>query len=96
MAQAGAAAQAVKTRARARGRVRLWTLVTAAVARNERLWLNQLGHSYGSCKGKYAQGYDRAETEVQAEALTAAVVAALAAVTNCGRGSRGSGGSELR
>ena len=37
----------------------------------------------------------RAETEVQAEALTAALVAALAVVTNGGRGSKGSGGSEL-
>ena len=33
MAQAGAAAQAVKTKAHARGRVRLWTLVTTAVAK---------------------------------------------------------------
>ena len=33
MAQAGAVAQAVKTRACARGRVRLWTLVAAAVAK---------------------------------------------------------------
>ena len=36
MAQVGAAAQAVKARARARGRVRLWTLVTTAMARNGR------------------------------------------------------------
>ena len=42
MAQAGAAAQVVKTRARARGRVQLWTLVTAVVARNGRLWLRRL------------------------------------------------------
>ena len=41
MAQAGAAGQVVKTRARARGRVRLWILVTAAVARNGRLWLTR-------------------------------------------------------
>ena len=37
--------------------------------------LNQTGHTYGSCKGKDEQGYGRAETEVQAESLTAALVA---------------------
>ena len=37
--------------------------------------LNQTGHTYGSCKGKDAQGYGRAETEVQAKTLTAALVA---------------------
>ena len=68
-----------------------------------RQWrLSRAEHSYGSCKGKDAQGYGRVETEVQAETLTAALVAqscralALAVATNGGRGSRGSGGSELR
>ena len=37
--------------------------------------LNRTGHTYGSCKGNDAQGYGRAETEVQAESLTAALVA---------------------
>ena len=37
--------------------------------------LNRTGHTYGSCKGKDAQGYGRAETKVQAETLTVALVA---------------------
>ena len=36
--------------------------------------LGSAGVSYGSCKGKDAQGYGRAETEVQAKTLTAALV----------------------
>ena len=36
--------------------------------------LGSAGVDYGSCKGKDAQGYGRAETEVQAETLTAALV----------------------
>ena len=36
--------------------------------------LGSAGVGYGSCKGKDAQGYGRAETEVQAETLTAALV----------------------
>ena len=86
--------------------------ITAAVTRAQswcvrgrcrRQWrLSRAGHSYSSCKGKDAQGYGRVETEVQAETLTAALVAqscralALAVATNGGRGSRGSGGSKLR
>ena len=37
--------------------------------------LESAGVGYGSCKGKDAQGYSRAETEVQAETLSAALVA---------------------
>ena len=58
--------------------------------------LNRTGHTYGSCKGKDAQGYGRAETEVQAESLTAALVAqscmalalavAVTAAAEAGRG----------
>ena len=47
-AQAGVATQAVKTRARAHGRVRLWTLVTAAVTQGSCVVCAQLvrtGHS---------------------------------------------------
>ena len=37
--------------------------------------LGSAGVGYGNCKGKDAQGCGRAETEVQAETLTAALVA---------------------
>ena len=44
--------------------------------RCKRQWrLSRAGHSYGSCKGKDAQGYGRVQTKVQAETLTAALVA---------------------
>ena len=46
-------AQAVKARARARGRVRLWTLVTAAVARN--------GRDPRLVRGVHAAGANRAQ-----------------------------------
>ena len=36
--------------------------------------LGSAGVGYGSCKGKDAQGYGKAETEVQVETLTAALV----------------------
>ena len=47
------------------------------------------------CRGRLCYGSGR-DWNAHKGALTAALVAALAAVTNGGRGSRGSGGSELR